>query len=71
VALRAKQRPLLPDEGFVRLSAIIGPGGPIPISKSTWWAGIKTGRFPAPLKLGRGITVWRVSDIRTLIGQES
>jgi hypothetical protein len=56
----------LPNEGFVRLSGIIGPGQPIPVSKSTWWAGVKTGRFPPSVKLGR-ITVWRVEDIRALI----
>jgi len=56
----------LPDEGFVRLSTIIGPGGPIPVSKSTCWLGVKTGRFPRPIKLARGITVWRVVDIRAL-----
>jgi hypothetical protein len=56
-----------PQQGFVRLSAIIGPGGPIPVSKSTWWAGVRTGRFPAPLKLGPRTTVWRVSDILAFI----
>jgi len=39
----------------------------IPVSKSTWWAGVKSGRFPQPVKLGPRITVWRVEDIRTLI----
>jgi predicted DNA-binding transcriptional regulator AlpA len=63
-----KQSPsVLPDEGFVRLTGIIGPSGPIPVSKSTWWAGVKSGRFPAPVKLGRGITMWRVQDIRAFI----
>ena len=57
----------LPVTGFLRLSAIIAPHGPIPVSKSTWWAGIKDGRFPKPLKLGPRITVWRVEDIQTLI----
>jgi prophage regulatory protein len=57
----------LPQTGFVRLSAILAPKGPIPVGKSTWWAGIKTGRFPRPLKLGPRITVWRVEDIRALI----
>ena len=56
-----------PTEGFVRLPAIIGPLGPIPVSKSTWWAGIKSGRFPPPIKLGKGVTAWRVEDIRALI----
>ena len=56
-----------PDEGFVRLSSILAPRGPIPVSKSTWWAGIKCGRFPKPMKLGPRTTVWRVEEIRALM----
>lgn len=57
----------LPSTGFVRLRAILAPAGPIPVSKSTWWQGIKDGRFPKPIKLGKRVTVWRVEDIRRLI----
>lgn len=57
----------LPTSGFVRLPSIIAPYGPIPISKSTWWAGITTGRYPKPVKLGPRITAWRVEDICALI----
>ena len=57
----------LPETGFLRLKSIIAPYGPIPVSKSTWWAGIKDGRFPQPVKLGPRITAWRVADIRALI----
>jgi len=57
----------LPDSGFVRLSAILAPQGPIPVSKSTWWLGVKSGRYPQPIKLGPRITAWRVSEIRALI----
>jgi prophage regulatory protein len=57
----------LPETGFVRLRNIIGPYGPIPVSKSTWWKGVKEGRFPQPVKLGLKITAWRVEDIRALI----
>ena len=57
----------LPTTGFVRLASIIGPTGPIPVSKSTWWAGVKVGRYPKPVKLGRRITAWRVEDIQALI----
>ena len=39
--------------GFVRLASILAPRGPIPVSKSTWSAGVKSGRFPKPLKLVR------------------
>ena len=57
----------LPTTGVVRLSSILGPHGPIPVSKSTWWAGVKSGRFPKPVKLGPRITAWNVEDIRALI----
>ena len=62
----------LPESGFLRLSQIVGNPKTnippiIPVSKSTWWAGVKTGRFPQPIKLGPMTTVWRVEDIRSLI----
>ena len=57
----------MPATGFLRLPSIIGPNGPIPVSKSTWWAGVKDGRFPKPIKLGLRITAWRVEDIRAFI----
>jgi prophage regulatory protein len=56
----------LPATGFVRLTYILAPG-PIPVGKSTWWAGVKSGRFPKPLKLGPRITVWRAEEIHELI----
>ena len=64
----------LPETGLVRLKQFLGdpkaepPIPPIiPVSKSTWWAGVKDGRFPKPIKLSERITVWRVEDIRELI----
>jgi prophage regulatory protein len=66
----------LPETGFLRLRQIIGnpkaePLVPpiIPVSKSTWWDGVRSGRFPAPVKLGPRITAWRVEDIRALLRQ--
>jgi prophage regulatory protein len=56
-----------PKAGFVRLTGILAPDGPVPVSKSTWWAGVKDGRFPKPVKLGARITAWRVEDIRALL----
>jgi len=58
-----------PKEGFVRLKSIIAPRGPIPIGKSTWWAGVKAGRYPRPIKIGPRVTVWRAADIRDLMDQ--
>ena len=56
---------------FLRLKDIIGDKKSgvtpiIPISKSAWWAGVASGRFPKPCKLGR-VSVWRASDIAKLI----
>jgi prophage regulatory protein len=57
----------LPRAGFVRLNSILAPHGPIPVGRSTWWQGVKTGRFPRPIKLGPRTTAWKVEDIRNLI----
>jgi prophage regulatory protein len=57
----------LPEHGLVRLTQIIRPRGPLPIGKSTWWAGVKDGRFPKPVKLSSRVTAWRVEDIRQLL----
>jgi len=64
----------LSETGYLRLPQIIGnpkaePPIPaiIPISRSSWWAGVKSGRFPKPIKLGPRTTAWRVEDIRALI----
>ena len=39
----------------------------IPVSRSAWWAGCKSGRYPKPVKLGPRTTAWRVSDIAALL----
>ena len=67
--------PRLPETGFMRLPDIIGsrrtqPPTPavIPVGRSTWYEGVKSGRFPQPVKgLGKRITAWRVEDIRALV----
>jgi prophage regulatory protein len=63
----------LSETGFIRLSQIVGdnktePPTPaiIPVSKSTWWAGVKSGRYPQPVKLSERCTAWRVRDILNL-----
>lgn len=69
----------LPETGFIRLFQIVGnaksdpPIPPIiPVSKSTWWAGVASGRYPQPVRsLGNRITAWRVEDIRALIASQT
>jgi hypothetical protein len=60
--------------GFLRLDQIIGnpkanpPIQPIiPVKKSCWWAGVKSGRFPQSYRLSAGITAWRIEDIKSLV----
>ena len=67
-----------PDIGFFRLAQIIGnkhatPPIPaiIPVSAATWWAKVKTGEYPQPVKLSANCTAWRIGDIKDLIGRLS
>ena len=57
----------LPTEGFVRIRQIISPHGPIPVSRSAWWAGVRRGEYPPPVRSGRRVTAWKVDDIRALV----
>jgi predicted DNA-binding transcriptional regulator AlpA len=54
----------LPAEGFVRVPTITAVLG---IGRSTWWAGVKDGRFPRPVRLGPRMTAWRVADVRKVL----
>lgn len=67
---------IVPHTGFLRLSQIIGSRKRnlpplIPVGKSTWWAGVRDGRYPKPVKLGARVTAWRVEDIRALIANKA
>lgn len=60
--------------GFIRISHIIGDPRKgikptIPVSRATWYAGIKAGKFPRPIRLSEGVSVWRVSEIDALCHQ--
>ena len=41
----------------------------LPVGRSTWWAGVKSGRFPPSIKIGPRTTVWRAQDIHDLLDQ--
>lgn len=51
-------------QGFLRLPEVLRI---LPISKSAWWAGVKSGRYPKPVKLGVRTTAWIRSDIQSLV----
>ncbi len=52
------------DNALLRLPQVLAL---IPVSRSAWWAGCKTGRYPKPVKLGPRTTAWRASDIAALL----
>ncbi len=58
----------IPETGFVRLAQVLTV---IPIGKSCWWEGVKSGRFPKPVKLSARCTAWKAEDIRDLVKQIS
>jgi prophage regulatory protein len=39
-----------------------------PVSRSTFWAGVKAGKYPKPQKLSARCVAWLESDILALIG---
>lgn len=39
----------------------------VPVSRATWYRGIKDGRFPKPIKLGKQTNVWRASEVAKVI----
>lgn len=62
----------IPQNGLLRLKQIIGDkqaGIPplIPVSRFTWYEGMKTGRFPQSVRLGPRTVAWRAEDIRKLM----
>lgn len=63
-----QNQPTIPAFGFLRLPQVLAI---FPISKSAWWDGCRTGRYPRPIKLGPRTTVWRAEDIRAFIERVS
>ena len=63
------------QDSFYRLKQIIGDKNKdilpiVPVSQSTWWLGVKSGKFPKPIKLSEGVTVWRGGDLLELLNRK-
>lgn len=54
----------IPETGFLRLSQVLQI---IPVSKSSWYAGVSEGRYPKPVPLGPRAKAYRAKDIRELV----
>ncbi|MDX9945500.1 MAG: AlpA family phage regulatory protein [Azonexus sp.] len=62
------QKPQLPAEGYVRLPGVLSV---VPVSRSTWFSWVKSGKAPKPVKLSERTTAWRVADIRAFIDAQA
>lgn len=54
----------IPQTGFVRLPQVLSV---FPVGRSTWWNGVKTGKYPQPVKLSPNCTAWKAEDIHRLL----
>lgn len=64
VAHNLSTPPPLPTTGFLRLPHVLAV---FPVSRSTWWAGVKSGKYPKAVKLGQRTTAWSAESIQALI----
>lgn len=62
------------DAKLLRISQIVGDPHSVPpveaivpIGRSSWWAKVKSGEAPAPVKIGKRVTAWRASDIEKFV----
>lgn len=54
----------IPQTGLLRIKQVLRF---IPISRSSWWEGVRSHRYPQPIKLSERVTCWRASDIRAIV----
>lgn len=57
----------LPEIGFIRLPHFLYLLGGL--SKSTFWDGVKTGRFPRPVKIADRASGWPVAVVRKTLAE--
>ena len=50
--------------GFLRLPQVLAL---IPVGKSSWWRGVKAGRYPKGMKIAPRTTAWKTADILALL----
>lgn len=58
----------LDDGVFLRQGQIIPDV--IPVAATTWSLWVRKGIAPKPHKLGPGVTVWRVGDLRAFLAKQ-
>lgn len=63
-----RQRIDLDQQGFLRLEDVLTL---IPVSRATWYAGVKDGVYPSSVQIGKRAVAWRTQDIKALIDRLS
>ncbi len=58
--------------GYLRIWQIVGDRKRgieplLPVGRSTFLAGVKSGKYPKPVKLGERTTAWKKADILALL----
>ncbi len=58
--------------GYLRIWQIVGDSKRgieplLPIGRSTFLAGVKSGKYPQPVKLGERTTAWKKAEILALL----
>lgn len=69
---RSEANPALPAVGFLRIAQILGLQGDapiVPVSRTTWLQGVRSGRYPPAVRIGAKAVAWRVEDIRRLLAE--
>lgn len=56
----------LPESAHVRLPVVAALHG---VGPATVWRWVKSGRLPAPVKLGPNTTAWRVGELRRVMAR--
>jgi prophage regulatory protein len=59
-----------PTDALVRIGKIVGPNGLIPVSRSSFYQGIRDGIYPKPVRLGKRTSAWRMSELMLVIQRE-
>lgn len=62
--VQSSPAPILPETGFLRLADVLKL---VPVWKTAWYNGIRSGDFPQPVALGKRARGYRVEDVRALI----
>jgi predicted DNA-binding transcriptional regulator AlpA len=55
------------SDALVRIGRIVGPNGLIPVSRTSFYQGIRDGIYPKAVRLGKRTSVWRMSELMRVI----